>query len=102
MKVELHPQAAGQVRAVDAWWREHRLNSPDLFLHELRYALTLLAEFPAAGRPLRHRRFAGLRRYLLSGTRYHIYYHFQRDEQAVLILAVWSAVRRRGPVLPRV
>ncbi len=62
-------------------------------------ALDLLSESPEAGRPCPRKKFPGLRRLLLPTTRYHLYYLYDPDRQEVLLLAIWSAVRGRGPKL---
>jgi plasmid stabilization system protein ParE len=64
-------------------------------------ALELLAEAPAIGRRHSHPDIPGLRRLLLPGTRYHIYYVHEAERDAMVILAIWSAVRGRGPALVR-
>ncbi len=95
MNVELSENAAGQVDNLDAWWRAHRTDSPDLFLDELTEAITALSAWP--GRGTAYVAIEGVRRYLLRKTRYHVYFRADRDR--VLILAVWSAVRGQGPKL---
>jgi plasmid stabilization system protein ParE len=86
-----------QIRAIHAWWRAHRPAAPDLFQQELSEAFSLLASSPRIGQPYRSSSVAGVRRILLRATRYHVYYVF--DEAIVKVLAVWSAVRGRGPSL---
>ena len=79
----------------------HRTASPDLFRRELEGAIDLLEQSPDAGRRYPDAEIPGLRRLLLPGTRYHVYYVHQEAAQRVLILAVWSAVRGRGPDLSK-
>ncbi len=95
MNVELSEEAAAQVETLDRWWREHRADSPDLFLDELAAAISALAEWP--GRGTLYGPVPRVRRYLLRKTRYHVY--FQAAGECVLIVAVWSALRGQGPRL---
>jgi plasmid stabilization system protein ParE len=97
--IVLTPEARRQARSVDAWWREHRPYAPGLFAEELSSALTTLAGAPSAGRPYPHPRVRQVRRLLLPSTRHHVYYRI--EEGAVIVLAIWSAVRGAGPPLSR-
>jgi plasmid stabilization system protein ParE len=90
-------RADNDIRRIDAWWREHREASPDLFLAELSDAFALLEVAAGAGRPYPSRRAEPVARILLRSTRYHVYFSVRGQE--VFVLAVWSAVRGRGPAL---
>ena len=50
VRVWTTPEADAQARAADAWWRENRQASPDLFHQELIGAADLLAAAPEIGR----------------------------------------------------
>lgn len=91
------PEADGQIRTIDDWWREHRRASPDLFIDELSDDFDKLARAPNLGRPYRRQSIPGTRRILLRTTRYHVYY-VPRDRD-VIVLAVWHAERGTGPAL---
>ena len=99
MKVVVSEDARQHALAVDTWWREHRTAAPELFLAELASALELLEALPLAGQLYDHPTLDGVRRVLLRATRYHVYYRVRDD--AVVVLAVWSAVRGAGPDLER-
>ena len=87
----------GHIAAVDAWWRANRAKAPDLFLDELADAFALIEVAPELGRPWTSSEVPGVRRVVMRATRYHVYYRI--DEDDVVVLAVWSAVRGRGPRL---
>lgn len=91
------PQAEAQAEAADGWWRQNRRASPELFYREFAGAADLLAVAPEIGRPYQEGGVPGMRRLLLPSTRYHVYYVHDSDKDEVAILAVWSAVRGRGP-----
>lgn len=95
--VLLAPEARDEARVIDAWWREHRPLAPRLFEEELSNALALLAGAPMIGSPYPHPLHRGVRRFLLRSTRYHVYYRLEND--AVIVLSIWSAVRDSGPDL---
>lgn len=97
--VVISPEAEAQIRAIDQWWRRNRAAAPDLFVQELAEALAALQALPAAGRSAPHPEIKGLRRILLRAARYHVYY--VADDEAVFVLAVWSAVKGTGPNLQR-
>ena len=100
MEVIVVPAAEQQIREVDSWWRENRTAAPALFAQELASALFLIESRPRIGRRRRHPAVPGLRRVLLRSTRYHVYY-VPVTEARVYVLAVWSAVRGKGPQLQR-
>jgi plasmid stabilization system protein ParE len=97
--VRTTPEADAQALDVDRWWQGHRPAAPELFVRELRGAFDLLARAPAVGRRYRRTRVPGLRRILLPESRHHVYYVFDDDSDTVVVLAIWSAVRGRGPRL---
>lgn len=95
MKVELSAEARAQVERIDAWWRENRQASPDLFAAELEEGLRKLAEAPAVA--ARYAPKPGVRRLLLRRTHHHLY--VVEKPGRVCVVAVWSAYRGRGPRL---
>ena len=94
-------QAREQVRDVGRWWRENRPSARLLFATELRQALLLVADVPGVGVPYPHRTIRSVRRLLLSGTRYHIYYVHDESAHTIEIVAVWNALRGHGPALKK-
>jgi plasmid stabilization system protein ParE len=95
------PVADENIRAIDSWWRENRLASPDLFVSELALAVSLIGSFPHIGKRYHPPRIRTLRRYLLRATRYHIYY-IESGIDELTILTVWGAVRGTTPTAFRV
>jgi plasmid stabilization system protein ParE len=99
ISVVTSPEADEDIRRIDLWWREHRPTAPHLFSDELAEAFALIINSPKIGHRYPHQRIPGLRRLVLRATRYHVYYVF--DGNIAAVLSVWSAVRGRGPKLPR-
>ena len=95
--VVVTPEAFQQALPIDTWWQTERTAAPQLFSQELSAALALLGTLPPAGRGYPHPTVPDVRRVLLRSSRYHVYYTIHED--AVIILAVWSAVRGSGPDL---
>jgi hypothetical protein len=100
-RIEVLSEALSQFEKTDTWWRENRSASPSLFSDELDDALRLLEAQPDAGQPFARPGFASLRRLLLRQTRYWLYYEHLASSGVVLVRALWSAVRGRGPELGR-
>ena len=96
-RVVITPEAAEQAHTIDDWWRKERTAAPNLFCEELAAAFALLTDAPQAGRRYSHASVAKVRRILLRATRYHVYYKIH--DEAVMVLAVWSAIRGSGPEL---
>jgi plasmid stabilization system protein ParE len=93
--VEFADEAKEHAARIDAWWRTNRRAAPDLFTSELDRASLALGDNPGLG--LRYEPRPGVRRLLLSRTRYHVY--FVEEHDRVLVVAVWGANRGRGPDL---
>jgi len=95
LPVRTTPEADVQILEIDRWWRKNRLAVPELFLDELNESFELIAGAPQIGRLYRHAPVRHVRRLLLKGTRYHVYYVPVAHE--VMVLAVWHAQRGGGP-----
>jgi plasmid stabilization system protein ParE len=98
VKLRVTARAANQVRAVDAWWRDHRGDAAG-FLDELSAALQRLATSPELGALYAPKADFGVRRLLLPNCQHYLYYVHVRDQRMIRILAVWSCYRGRGPGL---
>ncbi len=98
VRVVVAPEALEQAETIDEWWRTHRPAAPDLFAGELASALATLGEAPLIGPRVEYADDeVALRRLLLRSTRFHVYYALKDD--TVRVVAVWSAIRGRGPDL---
>jgi plasmid stabilization system protein ParE len=91
------PDARAHIRAIDEWWRVNRGASPELFAEELSQAVATLKLAPGAGRRYAHRTLKGVRRLSLRTTRNHVYY--VANDERVVIIAVWGAIKGIGPNL---
>jgi plasmid stabilization system protein ParE len=87
------------MRTIKAWWRENRLEAPELFAHELAAGLEAIVNAPGAGSEFRVIRGIRVRRFLLPRSRYHVYYRHDATNDALEVLAVWHASRGSGPLL---
>ncbi len=96
-RVIVSPEAEAHVRVIGSWWETNRPLAPNLFVDELAEVFEMLRHFAGAGQRVPHASVSGVRRVLLRSSRYHVYYVESRAE--VFVLAVWSAVRERGPDL---
>lgn len=90
------PQADLQILMLDAWWRANRDKAPNLFEEELAFAFEMIGSAPGVGKQY-PRPGAMVRRVLMRSTRNHVYYVEQDDR--VLVVAVWGAVKGSGPDL---
>jgi plasmid stabilization system protein ParE len=94
--VRTTPQADLHILELDGWWRAHRDKAPDLFEQELAITLRTIGAAPSSGRKYAHPG-ALVRRLLMRSTRNHVYYVDNDDH--VLVVAVWGAVKGSGPDL---
>jgi len=99
MKLAFTASAQQQADESDAWWREHRSESPDLFARELADARSSLLRAPNIG--IIHGVIDGqpVRRILLAKSRTHVYYSVDTANGVVQVLAVWGAPKERAPRL---
>jgi plasmid stabilization system protein ParE len=98
VKLELSPRSVREAERCARWWRANRLVAPALFDEELRAALDQIRTAPQLGIAYQAMRGREHRRVLMPRTRYHVYYRVVAPDR-VRIVAVWSAVRGRGPRL---
>lgn len=96
-RIIVAPRAEAQIRAIDAWWRTHREDSPGLFADELAEAFSTISVVPDAGSQYPHPTVKGIRRIHLRVTRHHVYY--LAGTEALVVLAVWGSVKGSGPDL---
>jgi plasmid stabilization system protein ParE len=77
-----------------------RGGAPERVLRELARVTSLLSTMPRAGKVYRRATSASYRRLLLRRSRFHVYYLIDEKSRLVTIVAIWSAVRGHGPMLP--
>ena len=70
-----------------------------MLVDELEVAYKLISDMPFAGEPVPHSEIAGLRRVLLGGTQYHLYYVVSEVEAFVVVLSLWHTRRGSRPRL---
>ena len=95
--VIVSPEAEAQIQTIDAWWRENRPASPNLFVEELAQAFSTIEFAPDAGHRYPHPSVKGVRRIFLRATRNHVYYLAGTDQ--AIVLAVWGSIKGGGPDL---
>lgn len=95
LAVVVQGRAAREIEIINAWWHEHRTSAPGLFASELETMLAALALVPTLGVIARDVRLSGVRRVLLTRSRYHLYYRVSGT--TVEVLAIWHARRGAGP-----
>jgi plasmid stabilization system protein ParE len=98
VKLELAPRAVRDAERHARWWRENRPAARFLFDDELRAALEQIRTSPELGVAYHAMQGREHRRVLLTKTRYHVYYRLVTAHR-VRVVAIWGAVRRRGPAL---
>lgn len=100
MKLVFDGRALDDIEAMGAWWRANRLAAPDLFEEELAAVLDLIRRAPASVAIYRARTGGErVRRLLMPRTKNHVYFVHDAATQVVRVVALWGAVKRRGPPL---
>lgn len=98
MNIFFTPRARARVRGIDAWWREHRPEAPNLFDEELEAAQLHIATESHLSSPWRVVGGMLIRRVLLEKTRQWLYYSVEGDDQ-IIVHTVWGAQRGSEPEL---
>ncbi len=99
MTLTLSPRAIREAERCARWWHEHRPAARLLFDEELRHVLDQIRSAPNLGGTFRSKKSGReYRRVLMTETRCHVYYRVTGPDQ-VRVVAIWSAVRGRGPRL---
>jgi plasmid stabilization system protein ParE len=91
LKLRYSPQAAADIRAAVTWWRANRPAARGLLREELRRATRMLKLQPELGVLALDADLQGARRYLLSGTRYNLYYRV--NEKVIEVIRLWHTSR---------
>lgn len=99
LKLVVTKDADSLIDQADLWWREHRPGTANRVEEELARALALLLESPGIGALYPDDAVPGLRRYRLRTTPYFLYYAVDNDKQTLVVVALWSAMRKKGPPL---
>ncbi len=96
MKIRSSGRAKRELKRLDKWWRANR-DDEDIFIDEFESMARVIREQPNLGRRYYGASEDDVLRVLMATKRCHIYYAVNEDE--VVILSVWGAVRGRGPKL---
>jgi len=95
----LSKRARRQIEKIQRWWAENRRFAPALFLDELAETQRRLSTKPTLGVMYVAHESAVVRRILLKKTSHHLYYRYVAERDELTVLAVWGALRERGPKL---
>ena len=85
------PRANDELLAAVTWWRTNRPNAPRLLDDEIARALQRIAAYPRSGVPVRGR---DVRRVILRGSGYWLFYRIRPRLARIEIVSLWHA--RRG------
>jgi len=99
LQIRILPEAERQAVELHHWWRKNRPAASVSIYDELQRIYARLIESPNFGMPYKRRGMSGVRRYRLKKTPYHVYYFIDEAVSEVVVMAVWSAMRRQGPPL---
>jgi hypothetical protein len=91
-----HPEAQEQADECDAWWREHRTATRELFARELAGIKALLLNAPNIGSMYTVLDGLPVRRVLLPKTSTHVYYSIDADRNAAFAQYIGSNIRSSG------
>ena len=92
------PIAEAQIDAALLWWARNRAGARELLAREIDAAIGTIEQVPQMGRRTRSRLHLGVRRLLLRGSGYHLYYQVSHERRQIRV--VYFRHARRHP-LPR-
>ena len=98
MKIKVTRRAEKRIEIVDRYWRQNRLEAPDLLKQELVAAEARLSEDPNAGKAcvINGKKY---RRLLLPRTEQWLYYKVRQKQDLIVVQTLWGARRGREPKL---
>ena len=99
MRLLFSEEAEIDAEAIDAWWRENRLDAPRLFAEELASVCQAIQRKPLIMKPYTERRGMVIRRWRPRRTLQHVYFVADIENDLITVLRGWGARRRRGPKL---
>ena len=92
------PIAEAQIEAALRWWARNRAGAQELLARKIGAAIGAIEQVPQMGRRTRSRLFRDVRRLLLRGSGYHLYYQVRHERREIRV--VYFRHSRRRP-LPR-
>ena len=91
------PVAEVQIDAALLWWARNRVAGRELRAREIDAAIETIEQVPQVGRRTRSRLFRDVRRLLLRGSGYHLYYQVSHQRRQVRVVYFRHARRRPLP-----
>ena len=98
MKFIFLRRAERETVAIQKRWQRDA-DYKDTFAKDLIDAEEHLTTLPESGTPWKVQRGKVIRRWLLEKSKCHLYYRYESQQEAVIVMAVWDARRRRPPKL---
>ena len=98
VKIQFARRAVREIERAAHWWRNNRLDAPDLFEQELAETLEKIRRSPTSPKQVRASHGKVTYRVLMRETHYHVYYRVEQPD-VVRVQAVWGAKRGREPKL---
>src|SRR3954469_18427096 len=99
MQLKISKRALRDISVAASWWRANRPAAPELFEIELERALALLEVQPLLAQIALDPRMRGVRRIVLQGSRYLLYYRVREEQGSIEVLRLWHANRGDRPKL---
>ena len=88
------------MRELEAWWAANRPAARTTFREAFSAVVGHISRMPGIGRPCDDIQLSGVRRLLIEGTPYAVFYSVDREATEILIAAVWSRARGSSPPVP--
>ncbi len=98
MKLVFLRRAEREAIAIQGRW-ERDADYKETFAKDLIEAEAHLTTLPESGAPWKVQRGKVIRRWLLEKSKCHLYYRYERKQEAVIVMAVWDGRRGRPPRL---
>lgn len=94
-------QALEHIETRHAWWRKNRSDAANQVMNEVDRLLELLQRNPHLGQLYSHRHLEGVHSVKLEKTPYRLNFVVDDEADEVVVLALHSKQKKRGPRLPR-
>jgi len=82
---------------LNLWWNANRADAANHVENEVKRVIAQIQELPEIGVPYKRRGLKNVRWLQIRKTPYKLYYRYNQKQDEIVLMALWSAMRKHGP-----